>query len=169
MLHTRRAGAMVAATLVALLVGTVGVAQASPPMAAEGTLTHATVIGFDAQMAGPNLIFEQTTLGSLSGTLSGSIEERLRVVIHPNGRFTAHGTITCECTVEGKEGVVELMVTTTGELVSPEVAALEGRYVITGATGELFGLTGVLEVEGTVDTSTALATVTYSGQIHLHP
>lgn len=169
MLHTRRAGALVAATLVALLVGTVGVAQASPPTAAEGTLTHTAITGFDIRTAGPNAIFEQTTVGSFSGTLDGSFEESLRVVAHPTGRFNAKGTISCACTVEGREGIVELVLATSGEIVSPTTGVVEGRFVITGGSGELSGLSGVLDVEGTIDLTTGLVTITYSGQIHLHP
>lgn len=38
-------------------------------------------IGF----AGPNLVFEATTVGLFSGTLSGSFEDSVKVVIHPMG------------------------------------------------------------------------------------
>lgn len=66
-------------------------------------------IGF----AGPNLVFEATTVGLFSGTLSGSFEDSVKVVIHPNGRFTAQGTMTCVCTVGCRSGVLEFVVVDT--------------------------------------------------------
>jgi hypothetical protein len=155
--------------LILLLAGAVGVAQASSPTAASATFTQTAITSFEIRFAGPNVIFEQTTVGSVSGTLSGSYEEKIRVVIHPNGHFNAQGIITCECTVEGKSGVIELVVVDTGEPVSPTTATFEGSAVITGATGELSGLRGVFEVEGTVDLLTGLSTYTLSGQIHFDP
>jgi hypothetical protein len=72
------------------------------------------------------VIFEQTTVGSLSGTLTGSFEDSYRIVIHPNGSFNAQGTITCDCTVEGKSGVLELKLVDSGEIISPDTAYLRG-------------------------------------------
>jgi hypothetical protein len=71
--------------------------------------------------------------------------------------------------VAGKAGVLELVVVDTGEPVSPTTAVFEGSAVITGGTGELSGLHGVFEVEGTVDLLTGLSTFTLSGQIHFDP
>lgn len=138
-------------------------------LAADGTITQTAVTGLEVRLAGPNTILEQTTAGSVSGTLSGSYEDRFTVVIHPSGRFNAHGTLTCECTVDGKQGVLVLVLTDTGEIVSPDVATFAGRFVIKRGTGELSGLRGVLELEGTVDIPSGLSTMTYSGQLHFHP
>jgi hypothetical protein len=164
----RRLGAVAAAAAVALLVGAVGVAQASPPTAASATFTQTAITGLTIGFAGPNTILEATSEGSVSGTLSGSWEDSIRVVFHPNGRFTAQNTITCECTVAGSEGVLELLVVDTGEEVSQETSIFEGSAVITGGTGELSGLRGVFRVEGTVDLLTGLSTYTLSGRIHFH-
>lgn len=101
--------------------------------------------------------------------MNGAFEDSLRVVIHPNGKFTAQFTITCECTVEGKEGLLEITATDTGELTGPESATFTGRAVITGGTGELSDLRGVLWIEGEVDVSSGLSSTTYSGTIHFHP
>jgi hypothetical protein len=152
-----------------LLVGPVGVAQASPPTPASGTITQTSAIPQDIRFAGPTVILESAIEADIDGTLSGEDwVETLRVVIHPNGRFTAHGTATCACTVDGKSGEVELVVSDTGQNVDG-TPTFQGRYVITRATGELAGLQGVLDMEGTLDLTTGLATITYSGQIHLHP
>jgi hypothetical protein len=153
-----------------------GVARAQPIpafggplfLAANGTITQTAVTGLEVRPAGPNTILEQTTVGSLGGTLSGSYEDRFTVVIHRGGRFNAHGTLTCECTVDGRQGVLVLVVTDTGEIVSPDVATFAGRLVIKSATGELAGLRGVLELEGTVDIPSGLSAMTYSGQLHFH-
>ncbi len=153
------------ATVALLLVAAVGVAQASPPTAASGTYTQTAHTGLEIGFAGPNVTIEATTEGLFTGTLSGSFEDRVTVVIHPNGRFTAHGMMTCECMVAGKSGVLELVVEDAGVEVSPLTGTFAGRAVITGATGELAGLRGVLEIVGTVAPS-GLSTVDYSGQIH---
>lgn len=153
---------------VVLLVGAVGVAMASPPTAASGTGAQTAITSFEPRTAGPNLIFEQTSTGTLNGTLTGTTEDSFTAVIHPNGRFNAHGILTCECTVDGKSGVLELASTNTGEQVDG-VPTFAGRFVIKRGTGELSGLRGVLEFEGTVDLQTGLNTLTYSGQIHSHP
>jgi hypothetical protein len=155
--------------IVLLLAGVVSVAQASPPTAASGTSTQTQVTSYEFRSAGPNLIFEQTTTGSLSGTLTGDFNDSYKVVLHPNGRFNAQGTITCQCTVEGKSGVLELRLVDSGEIVSPDTAIFAGTAVIMGGTGELSDLRGVFAVDGIVDIPNGLATFTYSGQIHFHP
>lgn len=88
-------------------------------------------IGF----AGPNLVFEATTVGLFSGTLSGSFEDSVKVVIHPNGRFTAQGTMTCVCTVGGRSGVLEFVVVDTGEQVGSG-STFTGHAAIQQGSGE---------------------------------
>lgn len=156
------------AAVALVLVGAVGPVQASQPTAASGTVIQTAITSLEVRFAGPNIILEQTTAGSVSGTLSGSYQDSFTVVIHPNGTFSAHGTLTCACTVDGKSGVVELALTNTGEILNG-IPTFEGRYAINGGTGELAGLRGVLEFEGAVDLQTGLSTSTYSGQIHSHP
>lgn len=141
-------------------------AHAAPPTSATGTFTQTAITSLEVSEAGPNTILEQTSAGSVSGTLSGSYTDDLRVVIHPNGRFNAHFTIRCECTVAGESGVIELVASDRGELDSPTLASFAGHATITGGTGGLSDLRGVLEIEGTIDLNTGLATYTYSGSIH---
>lgn len=144
---------------------TLAIAQASQHIAASGTFTQTAINGLDVRLAGPNTILEQTSGGSVNGTLSGSYEDDIRVVIHPNGRFNAQFTITCQCTVEGKQGGLELVATDRGQLVGPNLATFAGRAVITGGSGELSNLRGVLEIEGSIDLATGLSTYTYVGRI----
>jgi len=161
--------AVVIATVTALLVATVGTAMASAPTTADGTLTQTAVTGFELRIAGTNVVIEQTTRGVMSGTLSGTIEDTVTVVIHSDGTFEAHGTTICACSVHDKQGHVEFAVTDTGKQTSPDTSRFTGRAAITRTTGELSGLAGHLDIEGTVDLTTGLSTIGYSGQIHLHP
>lgn len=140
-------------------------AHAAPQASAAGTFTQTAITGLQVGQAGPNTFLEQTSVGSVSGTLGGSYTDDIRVVIHPDGRFNAHFTIRCECTVAGEQGVIDLVASDRGELVSPTLASFAGHATITGGTGELSDLRGVLEIEGTIDLGSGLATYTYSGWI----
>jgi hypothetical protein len=142
---------------------------ASVQMAANGTFTQTAITSLDVKSAGPNTTLDQTSAGVITGTLAGTFEDKLKVVIHPSGKFDAHFTITCVCTVDGKSGVLEIVAGDTGELLSPTLAAFAGRAVINGGTGALSGLRGVLQIEGTVDVTTGLATYGYTGDLHFDP
>jgi hypothetical protein len=139
-------------------------ALASAHISAAGTFSQTAIVSFEVRQAGPNTILEQRTQGVASGTLTGDLQDALSVVIHPSGSFNARFTVTCVCTVEGREGLVELVANNTGELVG-SVGVYAGRAVITGGTGELSGLRGVLEFEGVVDLTSGLSTLAYSGTI----
>lgn len=141
-------------------------AAVDTPSPASGTFTQTAVTGLEIRTDGPNTIFEQTSEGAVSGTLSGSYQDRLRVLIHPSGRFNVHFTITCQCSVNGESGVVELVASDRGEIVGPTTAAFAGRAVIRGGSDDLSDLRGVLAIEGTVDLASGLSTYGYSGRIH---
>jgi hypothetical protein len=136
---------------------------------AAGTFAQTSATSVDVRIAGGNTIIVQTATGILSGTLAGPFEDEVRVVIHPNGRFTTKFTITCTCTVAGRSGIVYLNAEDAGELVSQDVATFAGRAVITGATDELAGLGGLLRIAGSVDLASGLSTYDYSGRIHFRP
>jgi hypothetical protein len=51
-------------------------------------------------------------------------------------------------------------------MVNDTQAIFSGRAVITGGTGELSGLRGVLQIEGTVDLVTGLSEYDYVGWVH---
>ena len=141
------------------------VAQAAPHINANGTFTQTGITSLQPRSAGPNTILDQTSVGTVSGTLSGTYSDELRVVIHPEGNFNAHFTITCDCTVNGKTGTLELVASDNGQLVSPTMATFAGRAVITSGSGELSGMQGVLQIQGSVDLATGLSTYTYSGSL----
>jgi hypothetical protein len=113
-------------------------------------------------------MMELMKAGIVTGTLSGTFVDSFTVVIHPTGRFNAHGTLVCGCTVDGKQGLLTLSFSDTGETVDG-TPTFNGRDVIKGGTGELSGLRGVLQFEGTVDLMTGLSTSNYSGEIHFEP
>jgi hypothetical protein len=143
--------------------------QGSPQTAASGTFSQTGITSLDVRLAGPNTILEQTSMGTVTGSLTGTFEDQLKVVIHPNGRFTAKFTIRCTCTVEGSTGVLDIQAEDNGELISPTLAAFAGRAVITGGTGDLSSLRGNLEIAGTVDVATGFSTYTYNGGIRFLP
>ena len=137
-------------------------ALASQPAAANGTLIVTEITGFSPSPAGANLIIQQTTEGVSTGSLTGVFVDELKAVLHPNGKIGAQGTITCICTVDGRSGTLTLVQTTLGSAFSQ---TFDGHAVIIGGTGDLSGLHGTFELQGTVDAN-GLATITYSGQIH---
>ena len=155
-----------------LLLAAVGIvcsqvaANGPPHSAASGFFTQTGINSLDVQIPGPNTIIEQTSEGSVFGDLSGSYEDILRVVIHPNGKFNVKFTIVCDCTVDGKQGLLYLVANDRGQMVSETQATFSGRAVITGGTGELSGLRGVLEIEGIVDLITGLSEYDYVGWVH---
>lgn len=137
-------------------------AQASPPAAASATMTVTAITGFAATPAGANTFVHQTTEGVFTGALIGTFEDELKGVVHPNGRVTAQGTLTCACTVEGRSGTLTFVQVSSGDFASQ---TLEGRAVITRGTGDLADLHGTFDIEGTVD-SNGLATITFTGRMH---
>ena len=141
-------------------------ANGPPHSTASGFFSQTGINSLDEQFAGPNMILKQTSEGSVFGTLSGSYEDALRVVIHPNGKFNVKFTIVCECTVDGKQGYLYLVATDKGQMVSDTQAVFSGRAVITGGTGELSGLRGVLQIEGIVDLTTGLSEYDYVGWVN---
>ena len=88
--HSNVAGLVYVSALspdAARLEPTLAMANAAPHTTAAGTFTQTAITGLEVSQAGPNTILQQTSIGSVSGTLSGSYTDDLRVVIHPNGRF----------------------------------------------------------------------------------
>jgi hypothetical protein len=135
-------------------------------LSAAGSFTQTGISSLEARTAGPVTILDQTSSGIVDGTLSGSFEDDLRVVILPNGRFMASFTLTVECTVDGRQGVLTLQAADVGQLADPTTGHFVGVAAITGATGELAGLHGVLEIQGVVDLPSGLSTYSYTGTLH---
>jgi len=149
---------------IGLLLAAGGVAHGSQPALASGTYTVTSITSFAIDPTGANTFIEQTTSGAFLGSLTGTFEDEISAIVHPNGLVGAQGTLTCACTFAGKSGTLEFVQVSTGDFAAQ---AFEGRAIITRATGDLAGLRGVLELHGTVDPN-GLATVTYEGRIHDH-
>jgi hypothetical protein len=155
------------ASAVALLAGLAGTAVASAPTAATGIAQATNITGFEPREVGANFAFTQTSTGTMSGTLEGTTESTENVVIHPDGRVTAHGTLICGCTVDGKSGRLDMRWSSVGQVLDEGLASVEGRFVIVNGTEELSGLSGVLEFQGSI--VNGLASTPYTGEIHDQP
>lgn len=152
--------------VVGLLLGAGGTAHASQPEAASGTFTVSAITSFSLRPAGQIAIIEQTTTGVFAGTLTGTFEDAIKAVVNPTANKVVQGlgAGTCVCTVEGKSGTVDYVFSSRGPF---DGQSFLGRMVISGGTGDLSGLHGVLDLDGTVDQN-GLATVNYEGQFHHH-
>lgn len=151
----------------ALLLGGAGAAYASQPTAASGTFAVTAITSLELRPAGQITVLEQTTTGVFAGTLSGTFEDALKAIVNPtaNKVVQGFGKGTCVCTVAGRSGTLDYVLTSSGPF---DAASFEGRLVIKRGTSDLAGLHGLLEVDGTVDPN-GLATVSYSGTIHFDP
>jgi hypothetical protein len=83
-------------------------ASASPPVAVTGTFFFvAAPVPSDFRAADGNtfvtLFFPK---GVLTGDITGTFTEQLRVVTHSDGSQNVHGNATCTCTVAGRTGVL---------------------------------------------------------------
>jgi hypothetical protein len=83
-------------------------ASASTPIPAAGTFFFvAAPVPSDFRMAGGNtfvtLFFPA---GVLTGDITGTFTEQLRVVTHSDGSQNVHGNATCTCAVAGRTGVL---------------------------------------------------------------
>lgn len=141
-------------------------AVAAGKIAASGTFAQTAITGLEVRAAGSNTIIEQTSVGTVGGTLTGTYEDELRVIIHPNGTFNAHFTITCQCELNGDGGVLEFVATDRGRITGPNTATFAGRATIIDGSGELAGLRGVLQIAGSVDIASGLSAYSYSGELH---
>lgn len=138
----------------------------APHFPADGAFDQTAITSLTVRQAGPVTILEQTSVGVVSGTLSGTYTDDIRVVIQPDGRFNAQFTIRCECMMDSRQGIVEFVASDRGEITGPTTAAFAGRAVITSASTGLSGLHGVLRIEGTIDLVSGLSSYTYSGRLH---
>ena len=134
-------------------------------VAAAGEFTQTSIMSLEVSAAGPNTIIDQTSEGVITGTIQGTFEDDLHVVIRENGTFNTTFKIICQCEIGGQSGTLEFSATDTGEMTSPTGASFSGRAVISKATGDLAGTTGMLEIGGTVDLASGLSTYAYSGTV----
>ncbi|MGZ6871485.1 MAG: hypothetical protein ACXVFW_05560 [Blastococcus sp.] len=108
----------VAAAVVAIV--SAAPAQAAPPLAGSGTGLFTADQVTSARNAGGNRIVERRLEGSMSGTLTGSISEEVRGVVHPDGTVTFQGTLVFVGTVDGcGTGTLTARLQGSGQAVPP--------------------------------------------------
>ena len=74
-------------------------------MDAAGTFTQTGITSIETRQAGPTTMIEQTSHGLVAGTLSGTYQDELLVVIRPNGTFTArYARSTLDCGAHATHG-----------------------------------------------------------------
>ena len=91
---------MAVATAVLAFVGTAP-ASAAPPQSGSGTGSIARIAEVSSREAGGNRIVERELAGTFTGTLSGSVPEGVRGVVHRDGTVTFEGTLVFTGTVDG--------------------------------------------------------------------
>ena len=135
-------------------------AVASPPEGVSGTFAYTSATFNSIRSAGGNLIIETSGTVAYTGTFDGTSTIRGILIIHADGSANFHDVETFTGTVNGVPGTVTLNLAGRNDSARNVVAT----DTITGATGRLAGLHGVLSEVGTV-TSLTGPVGTYTGQI----
>jgi hypothetical protein len=132
-------------------------AAAGPPAPATGTGTILTTDVISIRSAGPVVITEFTQTGIVTGTLSGTFVEDVRVIQHADGRITFTGSATITAAVAGC-GTGEIPVRLEGSGAGVGVTA-HGRIRSVQASENAAGAQVVLEFDQVG------AVFTYSGTV----
>jgi hypothetical protein len=141
--------------------------QAGPPTAAAGLWRYTPYL-ISMKVADGNTFLHTFENGEWTGTFEGDSTEEGHVVIHSTGAWSFRGTVTfSQVTVDGRSGTLEMRV--AGE--RPDVFTdWEGRWVITGGTGDLVNLRGQGTWWGPGAPDLGLqGDIWYAGQIHFEP
>jgi hypothetical protein len=159
MRNTRLRLLLVPLGVLAAIVATTA-AAASPPPLASGTVGNTSSTFNSVRAADGNLIIELTATATYTGTFSGTSTLEGRLIIHADGSANFQDVEIFTGTVNGVPGTV------TFNLNGSNNAALDvhATATITGATGQLAGLRGVLHEVGTVVIPNG-PVGTYTGQI----
>ena len=120
-------------------------AVGGPPAPATGTGTIQTTEVVSVRSAGPVVITEFTQTGIVTGTLSGTFVEDVRVVQHRDGRITFGGSATITGTAAGC-GTGDIPVRLEGSGAGVGVAA-HGRIQSVQASANTAGAHVVLEFD----------------------
>ncbi len=140
----------------------IGLAYASKPMSASGTVILGDVIEvLEVRTAGGNTFITQIRAVELTGTITASDINLQMFEIHPNGAMNFQEWITGTGTVEGV-GTGTITSRLQG-YVTPS-GNVEGTVTILSGTGDLENLRGTFKIGGTIFTG-----MTYSGQMHVDP
>ena len=125
-------------------VAVTAIAGVQPAIASQGPvgsgsfqfLSAGTIIS--SRMVGPDLVIDITTPAVIGGTLAGNLVFVETDVIHPDHSFDFSGTMTCQCTVDGRSGT--LVIKARGATAAD--GSTTGKFKILEGTGGLAGLEG---------------------------
>jgi Protein of unknown function (DUF3224) len=140
--------------------GLAATARATSRTSASGTIANTSATFNSVRPADGNLIVELDGTAAYTGTFTGTSTFHGILVIHPDGSANFHDMETFTGTVNGVSGTVTFNLTGHND---SNLVVHETRTV-TGATGDLAGLHGVLHEVGTVVIPNGPVT-TYSGEI----
>ena len=136
-------------------------AAASPPAAADGTLTYTSSSFNSIRIEGGNAIIDLSATVSYTGTLSGTSQLHGVLIFHPNGTANFHDVETFTGTVNGVPGTLTFNLKGS----SDENLVVKGTATIVDANGELTGLHGVLDEAAVVIDKAVGPVGTYSGKL----
>jgi hypothetical protein len=143
---TRRLFALlVPLVLLLAVVGTTS-AAASPPTLATGTVRNTSSTFNSVRAADGNLIVHLSATASYTGTFSGTSTLEGTLIIHADGSANFHDVETFTGTVNGVPGTVTFNLNGSNDAT----LAVHATATVTGASGLLAGLHGVLHEVGTV-------------------
>jgi hypothetical protein len=132
-------------------------ASASTPIAAAGTFFFvAAPVPSDFRTAdGNTFVTLFFPAGVLTGDITGTFTEQLRVVTHPDGSQNVHGNAICTCAVAGRTGV----------LVFDNIAGTTNPSGVGNAHFVLSGSGGLTDLHGQ---GTAIITPTPQGPLGVY-
>jgi Protein of unknown function (DUF3224) len=136
-------------------------AVASPPQEISGNVTYQSSTFNSIRVDGGNTIIDLSATVSYSGTFTGTSHLHGTLIIHQDGSANAHDVEVFTGTVDGVPGTVTLNL----NLSSDPALVVTGKDVITGASGDLTGLRGILTVNAQVFDPLVGPIGTYSGHI----
>jgi hypothetical protein len=154
------------AVILALVVVTS--AGASPPTSVTGSFADTSATLANPRLAGGNTIFDLTATTVWTGTFTGTGIITGTLIIHADGSANFQDTEIFTGMVNGASGTVTFNLAGTGTPgTTPGTTIYQDTHTITGGTGALANLHGVLTLVGTVPAGLPVAT--YTGQIHFDP
>ena len=139
---------------------------AGPPEDAEGVWYYRPTGPPGEKFAGGNTFLTISDEGYWTGTFAGDSTDIGKVAIHSKGHWIYKGVVTfASVTVAGKTGGLEMRV--QGRRPNA-LAEWDGKWVITGSSGDLAGLQGqgTWWGPGWLGDPTVYGIVSYSGNIH---
>ena len=149
---------------------------ASPPEDAGGKWCYMPKTLVVDKVAGGNDFWTTSDDGSWTGTFFGESDDHCSAVLHSSGYLWGHCTVSFESvTVNGQTGGLEMRVLLRQSYPG---ALWDGKWVITGGTGDLKDLHGQGTMSGpgwlppdggTDECEEGFGVVYYSGKTHFKP